>query len=178
MIALILVATFAIARSLGAIFPLLAHLAVPPGARSGGRVGFILLADILGSAAGSLVTGFVLSDLFGARALAVLLALLTLAIAVPFLRMAGGSLTRLSLWLAAIVGLILFQAPLSVRAMDAMLYKRDLLASPPLTRVVENRDGIIAVSADCAPSMAAVSMMASSMSICGTTSTASSGPSA
>ena len=145
-------AAYLIARSLGTVFPLLAHFAVPPDRRSGGRVGLILLFDILGSAAGSLGTGFVLSDVLGARGLAVTLALSTFAVAIPFAAMARMRESRFWQGPAAALGaaavLIGFQAPFTARLMEAMLYKTQLPHSPPLVRVVENRDGIVAVSAD------------------------------
>ncbi len=150
MIAVILLATVIVARALGTIFPVLAHVAVPADDRSGGRVGQILLADILGSAAGSLLTGFVLADWLDARAMAVTLALMSLAVAAPFAWLGRGALKRPVL-LAALgaAGLLaLFQAPLSSRVMDAMLYKEKLATGSPLTRVLENRDGIITVSRD------------------------------
>jgi predicted membrane-bound spermidine synthase len=149
-IAIILIATFAIARALGAIFPLLAHFAVQPDSRSGGRVGLILLADILGSAAGALLTGFVLTDVLGAQGLAVTLALLTLGVAAPFARLAWGAMKRSAflLGLASAAVLVLFQEPLSARVMDAMLYKAELREKPPLSGLVENRDGIIAQGTD------------------------------
>ena len=150
MIAIITVATFAIARALGAIFPVLAHFAVPPDSRSGSRVGLILLADILGCAAGSLLTGFVLADVFDAQALTVTLALLTCGISVPFARIALGAVKRPAFLfgIAVAVMLMLFQVPLSARVMDVMLYKDARSHAPPLNRLVENRDGIIAAAAD------------------------------
>ena len=77
----LLLGTYVIARCLGVIFPLLTHLAVLPDARAGGRVGLILLADILGSAAGSMLTGFVLADILSTQSLAVLLSILTFLLA-------------------------------------------------------------------------------------------------
>lgn len=59
----------------GGIFPLIAHVAVRPDARSGAALARIYLANILGSAAGCLLTGFVLMDVLSLRALATGLAL-------------------------------------------------------------------------------------------------------
>ena len=108
------------------------------------------MADILGSAAGALLTGFVLTDVLGAQGLAVTLAILTLGMAAPFVLLAWGAMKRpafmLSLAFAAL--LALFQEPLSARVMDAMLYKAELREKPPVSGLVENRDGIIAEGAD------------------------------
>ena len=51
-----------VAGILGAILPLVAHFGIAPDERAGERLSFLYLANILGSAAGSLITGFVLLD--------------------------------------------------------------------------------------------------------------------
>jgi len=171
----IMLLTFLIARSLGIVFPLLAHFSVLPDRRSGGRIGLVLLADILGSAAGSMLTGFVLADVLGTRDLAILLSLLSFAIVIPFAWLGAHRLKtskiRLGAALTAACGLIVFQGALSARAMESMLYKAQAKDHPPLARIVENRDGIIAVSPD-GTFMAEASMTAASMSIWCTISTA------
>jgi spermidine synthase len=148
----IMLLTFLIARSLGVIFPLLTHFAVRPDRRSGNRIGLVLLADILGAATGSMLTGFVLADVLGARYLAILLSLLSFAIVIPFIRLSTHGLKSLRMPLGASLAaasvLIAFQGPLSARVMESMLYKTQAKDLPPLARVVENRDGIIAVSPD------------------------------
>ncbi len=50
------------AGALGTVFPLLCHVAIPPSQRSGQGLAYLYLANIVGSAAGSFVTGFVLMD--------------------------------------------------------------------------------------------------------------------
>jgi hypothetical protein len=56
---------FALAAGLlGTTFPLVAHSAILPDERTGGRVAQLYLANIAGSTAGSLLTGFVLLDLW------------------------------------------------------------------------------------------------------------------
>lgn len=47
---------------LGTVLPMLCHLAIPPDVHAGRRVAGIYLANIIGSGAGSLLTGFVLMD--------------------------------------------------------------------------------------------------------------------
>jgi spermidine synthase len=148
----IMLLTFLIARSLGVIFPLLTHFSVRPDRRSGNRIGLVLLADILGSATGSMLTGFVLADVLGTRDLAILLSLLSFAIVIPFIWLSAHSLKSLRISLGASLAaasvLIAFQGPLSARVMESMLYKTEAKEHPPLARIVENRDGIIAVSSD------------------------------
>ncbi len=76
----------AIAFLMGAVFPMLTHYAVKAGAGIGFSVSWVYFANIIGSTAGPLVTGFVLLDRFSfernvliTSALAFLLGLMTLA---------------------------------------------------------------------------------------------------
>ena len=56
-------ALVAVATSLlGAVFPLVSHFGIAPDDRAGARLSYLYLANILGSAAGSLLIGFVAMD--------------------------------------------------------------------------------------------------------------------
>jgi len=57
----------------------------------------------------------------------------------------------------AACGLIVFQGSVVGKTMESMLYKAQAKDHPPLARIVENRDGIIAV-VPTAPFMAEASM--------------------
>ena len=146
----IMLIAFLIAQSLGVIFPLVAHFAVLPDRHSGSRVGLLYLANILGSATGSMLTGFVLSDILGMRSLAILLSVLSFGIVLLFIWLGAQSIKTFRVPLGAALltacALIAFQEPLSARVMESLLYKARIKDNPPLTHVVENRDGIIAVS--------------------------------
>ena len=61
---------YLLARYWGALLPYLAHLGVAADDRAGMRAGLLYLANIVGSAAGSIITGFVLMEYFGLRAIA------------------------------------------------------------------------------------------------------------
>src|SRR5687768_1886136 len=50
------------AAFLGAVLPLVSHFGIEPDDRAGSRLSYVFLANIIGSAAGSLLTGFVLLD--------------------------------------------------------------------------------------------------------------------
>ena len=146
---LIALAAFFSARSLGTVFPLVAHLSIPANASAGRRAGLLYLANIAGAATGSLFTGFVLCDLLGIRALAVLLSALGLLLAgILILRFGGPRRTVLILPTGVALLLALFQVPLTRNAVESMLYKREMFRHPPLIRVVENRYGIVAESPD------------------------------
>lgn len=149
--AIIALAAFLVARSLAGIFLLIAHRAVPPDETAGRLSGLLYLANIAGSAAGCLITGFVLSDLLSSQGLAVLLSMLGLGITSYLVwQWFGARITSprlIALFVAAGV-LIVFQQPLSAAAIGVMLFKKDAGHRLPLANVVENRDGIIAVDRD------------------------------
>jgi spermidine synthase len=148
-IGLIALATFFAARSLGVVFPLVAQMAVPASAAAGRRAGLLYLTNIAGSAMGCLVTGFVLCDLLGVRALAMLLSALAISLASLLIFQFGP--TRRAFLIVpsgAVLLLALFQGPLTHNAVESLLYKREMQRHPPLARVVENRYGIVAESPD------------------------------
>src|SRR5207302_1307721 len=66
---------FVIARFWGALLPYLAEFAIVSDGRAGMRTALLYLANIVGSATGSIVTGFVLMDLVGLIGLSCLLLL-------------------------------------------------------------------------------------------------------
>lgn len=64
------------AAFLGAALPLICHFAIPPDEKAGARLSYLYLGNILGSGAGSLITGFVLMDHFSLAWISVFLATL------------------------------------------------------------------------------------------------------
>ncbi len=69
------------AGALGAILPLASHFGVAPDDRAGSRVSRIFAANIAGSTIGTLLTGYVLMDLWTLRDISVFLAVLGCAVA-------------------------------------------------------------------------------------------------
>jgi spermidine synthase len=65
---------YVLARFWGAVLPNLAELSIAADERAGMQTAFLYLANILGSAAGSVITGFVLMDHLGLVAIAATLA--------------------------------------------------------------------------------------------------------
>ncbi len=152
MISLILLAGFVLAKALSAVFPIVVHFAVLPDRHTGRWVSVLYMANIAGSALGSLLTGFVLVDMIDMNGIAVLLAGLLFALAAG-LCLANGrwpqALRRYALaTLAAGAALVLFARPDVNSVVQAMLYKAAAKSYPPVTAVVETRAGIIAVSSD------------------------------
>ncbi len=140
-----------IARALGAVFPLMAHMAVSADGKAGSRVGYVYTTNILGSTLGTLLTGFVLTNVVGLRGLALLLALFTLALTLALAMLTGllhqRRVQRLEVaGIVAAVALMIFQGPLTNGLFESMLLAIDRTFFGRAVAVVENRSGIIVVS--------------------------------
>lgn len=142
---------FLVARSWGSLLPYLAELSIVADSKAGMRTAILYLANILGSAAGSVITGFVLMEYLGLVAIAttlvvggVICVLLLLAV-VSMPRQE--KLTRLVL--ATVTGLI---AVVVVPQWSAQVLETLQWKGAPSTRkivdVLENRNGIISVTDD------------------------------
>jgi hypothetical protein len=149
-LALALVAV--VARSWGVLLPTLAHLTVPADADAGMRTARIYLANIAGSAAGSVVTGFVLLDRLttaGVAAALTVLGILTALVlaatlpAPPRMRAARAAAAAG----ACLLAVVLLPA-LASGALERLLWKGAARGRPPFAEVVENRSGIVAVDPD------------------------------
>src|SRR5262249_38461241 len=73
MVCIFLLSGFVLAKTLAAVFPVVAHFAVLPDRNSGRWVSVLYMANIIGSALGSLLTGFVLVDIADMNAIAAIL---------------------------------------------------------------------------------------------------------
>jgi spermidine synthase len=137
---------------LGAVLPLTSHLAIAPDDRAGARLSYLYLANILGSSAGSLLTGFVLMDYATTRQIAVLLAWAGFLLAgVVVLATETDRRTRRAMVVSVAVASVLVAA--ASRATFDQLYERLLYRGTfrPETRfaeTVENRSGVINVTED------------------------------
>jgi spermidine synthase len=134
----------------GALLPLIAHAAIPPDERAGLHVSFVYLSSIIGSAAGSLLTGFVLLDFWTTPRLAIRVLGLSLALAgMVFLHPRA---RRHGPWgLVAIVAAAIVGVATAPRLFDR-LYERLLFQEADrgarLANLVENKEGVIAVTQD------------------------------
>lgn len=127
---------------LGAVFPLVSHASVVPDARSGANFSYLYLANIVGSAAGSLVTGFWLLDRWPLERVALALALVSLAAAAalrPRLILPAG---------AAAAACIALAGQLYGGLYEKLQFKSGYQPGERFARVVENRGGVITVTAD------------------------------
>jgi spermidine synthase len=145
---LALLMVYLLARCWGALLPYLAEVGINPDADSGMHTALLYLANILGAAAGSILTGFVAMDRLSLTAIATalvvagLLCVMLLIAALkgpPRERLAHGSVA-LALALAA----MLFIPRWSNGVLERLQWKGSPLAKP-FTHVIENRSGIITV---------------------------------
>ena len=153
------------AALLGAVFPLVSHFGIAADQRAGVRLSYVYVANIVGSAAGSLLTGFVLLDhvSYAGIALGLALAGVALAAALGFLgtggtsRASGASGARstslagraavLGVCAASAVGLVAARGPAFDHLYERLLY-RDHFAGQTFAEIVENRSGVITVTRD------------------------------
>ncbi len=141
------------AALLGAAFPLVCHLSIPADGQAGSRVSLLYIANIVGSTAGTFLTGFVFMDLWPLVRLALVVSLLGLAIAmlvVPSARL--GRLTALGMTGATVaVGCAMW---LATPALFDRFYERlqphkyDYAGVERFADVIETKSGIITVASD------------------------------
>jgi spermidine synthase len=135
----------------GAILPLVSHLAILPDDRAGAYLSYLYVANILGSCAGSLVTGFVAMDHFTTREVAVGLAWLGFLVAlVVILDTEQG--TRRALGALVVVAGATASVMVSHAAFDQLyerlLYRTTFRPDVHFAESVENRSGLIHVTTD------------------------------
>lgn len=128
---------------LGTLLPLICHFAVPPDARVGARLSRLYLANIIGSGAGSLLTGFVLMEYLPLRWISFLLLILGLAI---YVVLSGRS--REAMLRAGVFAVIAAAATPALywRFWERIQAEYDW-RSGAFTRIVESRGGVITIDA-------------------------------
>ena len=138
------------AGCLGSTFPLIAHLSVARDRRAGAGVSYLYLSNMMGSALGSFVVGFLLMDVWPVQTLAVGLVILGVAVGLCLVAVSQPRARRLAavglLFVAAVVALPPAARILYRHLYERLLYKSAFSASPPFRYVVENKSGVIAVS--------------------------------
>ncbi|HEX7663763.1 MAG TPA: fused MFS/spermidine synthase, partial [Polyangiaceae bacterium] len=140
------------AGMMGAVLPLVAFFGIDADDRAGLNLGYVYLANIIGSALGSLLTGFVLMEIASTRGISVGLALGGFAMAFGLLVMSGLRGGELAKWGGAIAGAAVVVIASSTFAFDG-LYERLLRQqsydpNERFAEVVENRHGVIAIGKD------------------------------
>jgi spermidine synthase len=138
------------AGSWGAVLPLVSHFGIAPDSLAGSRLSYLYLANILGSVAGTLLTGFVLLDQWTIGSAALFVVLLGLALATILLARSGSGRRLMTSGIAVIVltavGYSFATRPLFDRFYERLLGEETYLPNEPPAKVVENRDGVIVVT--------------------------------
>ena len=140
------------AASQGAVLPLLSHYGIRPDADAGARLSYVYLANILGSVAGSLLTGFVLLDRLSITEVSRLLALLGAGLATALFGVSRPRARALLVW-AAIAGISAWGVVASTKTLYAGLYeklqfKHAWNAGRKFADVIETRSSVITVEED------------------------------
>jgi spermidine synthase len=138
------------AAMLGAVFPLLCHIAIAADDRVGARLSYIYAANILGSTLGSLLTGYVLMQFWDTLTIARILVVsgLGLSALLCLATLRGRQAIGAVAGIAAVAIAVYAGAPaLHDGLYERLLYKQRYTGQR-FDRVVENRHGVIAVTKD------------------------------
>lgn len=145
------VLVYCVARFWGSLLPYLAEFGIAADDRAGMRTALLYLANILGAATGSVLTGFVLADRLGTVALATALVAAGLACAAllaGLLPLPRPDKMR-GVGLAAACALLAFLViPHWSENVLAALQWKGAANAQAFTHVVENRNGIVTVTTD------------------------------
>ncbi len=135
------------AALLGAAFPLICHVAIPADRNPGANLSLLYFSNIVGSALGSFLVGFVLMNWWGVQTISVILVTLGVGLAIVLLAVSKPTSRQLVAGLSGCVATgaaaIVFAQPLFSGLYESMLTD----SSPRLTfrHLVENRSGVLAV---------------------------------
>jgi len=145
-------AFFVTAGLLGSVLPLLCQLAVAANEQAGRRVSLIYVSNIIGSTLGSLVIGFVLMNHYGLKQTSMQLALLAVASGVLLLFFANRRFHARPVWapaavLASLV-MIFISSGLYSNLFGKLIFGPRAATVGYMAHVVENRNGVIAITAD------------------------------
>jgi predicted membrane-bound spermidine synthase len=141
---------YLIARGWGSLLPYLAQLGVPADDHAGTGTSLLYFSNILGSAGGAIITGFVLTNYLTMVQIAVALAIAGTICALAIIAMLDVSrperlrrtLNALGVLAAAVIAIPM----LSQRVLENLLYQGNV--DHAFAHVVENRAGIITVDAE------------------------------
>jgi spermidine synthase len=140
------------AALIGAAFPLMVHFSVPPDRRAGARLSYLYLANIVGSAAGSLLTGFWLMDIWSIQQIGVFVLALGLgssAVLYASSRFSPRALAfRLTILLAVGVAGWLTAPRLFEGIYEKIHLGPKYITGYRFADVLENRNGVITISPD------------------------------
>lgn len=132
---------------LGAILPLVSHFGIEPDDRAGQRLSYVYLANIVGSAAGSLVTGFVFLDEWPLATIGAVIAGIGMLLVGAVLLLAE-SPRAIGAVAAAAIAIVLATPRAYDRIWERLLYKSDFAEDTRFAEVIETKSGVITVTRD------------------------------
>ena len=137
---------------LGAILPLVCHFGITADDRAGQRLSYVYLANIVGSAVGSLLTGFVFFDTWPLRTTGEVIALVGLALVTGLVILSDLRGAARGMWLAgvlAVAALLVVGTPRAYdRIWERLLYKDKFAADTKFAEIIETKSGVITVTQD------------------------------
>jgi spermidine synthase len=140
------------AALLGATLPLVSHFAIRPDDKAGAGLSYLYLANIVGAAAGSLITGFILMDHWSLEEIGVFLACVGFVLSAILLLTVHLKGAQRSLGLAgmAAAGVLVFVTaqPLFDQTYERLLFKRAFTPQTRFAAVVETKSGVVTVTDD------------------------------
>jgi spermidine synthase len=147
-------AFFLTAALLGSVLPLLCQLAVAADDGAGRGVSVVYVSNIIGSALGSLMIGFVAMQFFGLRQISIQLGLAAVITGAAVLLFNQGRVRMPPVWAAAAIlaALVAVPAasPLYYHLFQKLIFGNRPEAHQDFAQLVENRNGVIAVTKDAA----------------------------
>jgi spermidine synthase len=147
-------AFFVTAGLLGSVLPLVCLLAVTPDEQAGRRVSLVYVSNIIGSALGSLGIGFVAMEHFGLRQISLQLGLAAAITGAVVLIFPHGKFRMPPTWAATVALVALLAVPVATyfysHLFERLIFGNRPEASEKFAHVVENRNGVIAVTQDAA----------------------------
>jgi len=143
-------AFFLTAALMGSVLPLTCQVAVSADDKAGRNVSLVYVANIIGSAVGSLGIGFVAMNYFGLRQVSLQLGLAAVVSGAALLFFAHGKFRVPPVWAAAItvaaVAAMLVGARPYTLVFERLIFGTRPEAREPFVHVVENRNSVIAVT--------------------------------
>lgn len=125
---------------LGLTFPLLCHAAIPPGKETGSQLSRLHLANIIGSGAGSLLTGFLFMEWMSLHLLSVLLLIGSM------LWLNGIAAKRFPRHLSPLLFVVIVASARPLRGLyEHLQYKQEYKSGMRFAQTIESRHGVITV---------------------------------
>ncbi|HTB93982.1 MAG TPA: hypothetical protein VK728_14210 [Candidatus Sulfotelmatobacter sp.] len=143
-------AFFLVAAMVGSVLPMLCQLSVAANEDAGRRVSLIYAANIAGSVAGSLGIGFVWLQSAGLRAVCLQLSVLGILAGMLVLLVMGVRSSLKPAWTWVLAGVSLALVPVAAHSygllFEKLVFGQRSESSVPFAKMVENRNGVVAVT--------------------------------